>query len=246
MAHATASLPSYECVEDKKGYRSLIKTHMALVRKIAWHVHGHVSSAIEPEDLIQIGNMALIEAADRYEPRPDASFASYAAIRIRGAMIDQLRKQASKGRSAMAKKKKLNQGRNHFRQTYGYDPNDQELAQSMSLSMEDYYADKKNGADVQYESLDEVYSDHSLWYADSAPNSDELFEFKQFRSILKLALDNLGEKEAKVLQLYYVEELNLEEIGAVLGVGAARICQIKKTALDKIRIMLQEYKDPED
>ena len=228
MAHAPAVQPNYEYVEDQKGYRNLIKAHMALVRKIAWHVHGHVSSAIEPEDLIQIGNMALIEAADRYEPRPDASFASYAAIRIRGAMIDQLRKTASKGRSAMAKKKKLDQARNLFRQEYGYDPNDQELAESMSLTMDNYYEDKKNGADIQYESLDEVYSDHSIWYADDAPNAEDIFEFKQFRAILQQALAHLAEKEAMVLQLYYVEELNLEEIGAVLGVGAARICQIKK------------------
>src|SRR6478609_3228949 len=105
---------------------------MGLVRKIAWHVHGRVSSAIEIEDLVQIGMVALIEAANAYEDRGHA-FSTYASMRVRGSMIDHLRRHATVCRSAMAKRREINEAIAKFESANGRPPSEGELAQAMGL-----------------------------------------------------------------------------------------------------------------
>ncbi len=219
---------------------ALVRAHMKLVRKIAWHVHGHVSSAIEVEDLTQIGLVALVEAAARYEPREGASFAGYAAIRVRGAMLDHLRKQATICRSAMVRKRQIAEARSQAGLKAGRSPSEAEIAAEMGMGLEAYRAALDSVRDLQWESLDAVYSDYSMWYADDAPDADSEIDRRRLAALLTHAIGTLGPREALVLQLYYVEELNLEEIGATLGVGGARVCQIKKAALDRLRIVMAD------
>lgn len=214
---------------------ALVRAHMKLVRKIAWHVHGQVSSAIEVDDLTQIGLVALVEAAARYEPREGASFASYAAIRVRGAMLDHLRKQATLCRSAMVLRRQMTHARSKASARLGRAPTEAEIAVEMGMSMESYRNALDATRELQWESLDAVYSDYSLWYAEDSPDAETEIDRQQLAGLLRDAIGMLGQREAMVLQLYYVEELNLEEIGATLGVGGARVCQIKKAALEKLR-----------
>ncbi|WP_194744810.1 sigma-70 family RNA polymerase sigma factor [Thermaurantiacus tibetensis] len=221
----------------------LIHNHLALVRKIAWHTHARVSSALDVEELVQIGMIALIEAARSFEDRGHAAFATYATVRIRGAMIDALRKQATMCRSALRRRRELNAARARLEGTLGRPPSDQELADDLGIPLAELLEANASTQGVRYESIDEVYSDHSIWFADDQPDALDQLQSKELRAHLAEAIRKLPEREAMVLQLYFVEEMNLEEIGQILGVGAARICQIKKAALTKVRKLLAGWED---
>lgn len=213
---------------------ALCRAHMPLVRKIAWHVHGRVSSAIDVEDLVQIGMVALVEAANGYEDRGHA-FSTYASMRIRGNMIDHLRRHATICRSAMAKRKAINEASGKFEAQWGRAPSEAELAKAMDIDPAEFREMADAAVAVRQESLDEVYSDQSMWFADVEERVDQTLEREELGRALAGHISDLPEREAMVLQLYFVEEMNLDEIGATLGVGAARVCQIKKAALDRLR-----------
>jgi len=221
----------------------LIATHLGLVKKIAWHVHGRVSSAIDVEDLVQIGMVALIEAARAFEDRGQAAFATYATVRVRGAMIDQLRKGATLVRSAMRRRREWGQVRSSLEGLLGRAPSDEEMAGKLGISLVEYRAGVGAMQATHTESIDDVYTDHNDWFADDGPDAHDMLERERMHKAISAAVAVLPAREAMVLQLYFVEELNLEEIGQVLGVGAARICQIKKAALGKLRGRLGGWQD---
>jgi RNA polymerase sigma factor FliA len=221
----------------------LVRTHLALVRKIAWHVHARVSTAIEIEDLVQIGMLALVEAARGFEDRGHAAFATYATVRVRGAMIDQLRKSATLVRSAIRRRREFGAARSLLEGSLGRPPTDEEMAEKLELTLDAYRVAANATHAVRYESIDDVYSDHSEWFADDAPDAFDNLARANLKRAISGAVADLPEREALVLQLYYVEEMNLEEIGQVLDVGAARICQIKKSALGKLRGRLAGWDD---
>ncbi|MFN7400057.1 MAG: sigma-70 family RNA polymerase sigma factor [Sandaracinobacter sp.] len=213
----------------------LVRTHMPLVRKIAWHTHARVSTALDIEELVQTGMVALIEAARNFEDRGQAVFSTYASVRIRGAMIDSLRKHATMCRSALRKRRELNAARDQLAGNLGRMPTHEELSREMEVSEDELREILSATQGVRYESMDEVYSDHSIWFASDEPDAFDALTSSDMRQAIAAAITDLPEREAIVLQLYFVEELNLEEIGQTLGVGAARVCQIKKVALDKLR-----------
>ncbi|SEJ76145.1 RNA polymerase, sigma 28 subunit, SigD/FliA/WhiG [Sphingobium sp. AP50] len=220
----------------------LARQYMPLVRKIAWHVHGRVSSAIEVEDLLQIGMVALVEAANSFEDR-GLGFAAYAQLRVRGAMIDHLRRQATLCRSAMTRRKQLGKVRNALEQKLGRLPTEAEMSVEMGLEPAAYREVADSVEMVQHTSMDEVYSDQSMWFADVEDRADDVMERESLKKALAACIGELPQREAMVLQLYFVEELNLEEIGQTLDIGAARVCQIKKAALDKLREKLRDWND---
>lgn len=221
----------------------LIASHLPLVRRIAWHVHARVSSAIEVEDLVQIGMVALIEAARSFEDRGHAAFATYASVRVRGAMIDHLRKGATLVRSAMRRKREWGQVRARLEGRLGRAASETEMAAELGLPLAEYQAGLAQTHAIHTDSIDDVYSDHSDWFASDDPDAHDMLEHDQRRRAIAAAIATLPQREAQVLQLYFVEELNLEEIGQVLGVGAARICQIKKAALTRLRGQLAGWAD---
>jgi RNA polymerase sigma factor for flagellar operon FliA len=218
----------------------LARQYMPIVRKIAWHVHGRVSSAIEIEDLLQIGMVALVEAANSFEDRGHG-FATYAQMRVRGAMIDHLRRHATICRSAMARRKTIMEARKQIEQKTGRAPTEAEVAAHLELDALSY-RELAEGTDIaQHTSMDEVYSDQSMWFADVGERADEALERESLKKAISACISELPQREAMVLQLYFVEEMNLEEIGMTLDIGAARVCQIKKAALDKLRGRLAEW-----
>jgi RNA polymerase sigma factor for flagellar operon FliA len=241
LAEATQPNLTYGRKPKRASQEELVRAHMQLVRKIAWHVHGRVSSAIDVEDLIQIGMIALVEAANGYEDRGHA-FSTYASMRVRGAMIDHLRRHAAMTRSAMTKRRELLKAKADFEKRIGRSPSESELAQAMGLDGAAFRALTDETAATYQESIDEVYSDQSMWFADVEESADETLEREELAEALAEHISELPEREAMVLQLYFVEEMNLEEIGLTLGIGAARVCQIKKAALDKLRGSLKEWR----
>ncbi|HEX7874552.1 MAG TPA: RNA polymerase sigma factor FliA [Sphingobium sp.] len=218
----------------------LARQYMPIVRKIAWHVHGRVSSAIEIEDLLQIGMVALVEAANAFEDRGHG-FASYAQLRVRGAMIDHLRRHATICRSAMARRKQIAKARDMLEQRTGRVPSESEIATLLGLNPEQWRELTEGTEIAQHSSIDEAYSDQSMWFADVEDRADDILERESLKKAVAACIRELPEREGLVLQLYFVEEMNLDEIGQTLDIGAARVCQIKKAALDKLRAKLAEW-----
>jgi RNA polymerase sigma factor FliA len=239
MLHSVIETSAFGYSQNRNTPEMLIEMHSALVRRTAWHVHSRMSSAIEIEDLMQIGMIALIEAARTFEDRGIA-FAPYASTRVRGAMIDELRRDARMSRAGMVNRRLLASTRAKLESELGRSVNDAEMAQAMQMDAETYHATVASTHALRQDSIDETYSDHDMFFADLAEGADTQLEKAELCAVLTDNMSRLAEREALVLQLYFVEELNLDEIGETLGVGAARVCQIKKAALDKLRSYMCE------
>ncbi|WP_240700123.1 sigma-70 family RNA polymerase sigma factor [Sphingomonas gei] len=236
---ATAPLTYDRAPSPQRDAEAMVRKHLPLVRRIAWHVHGSMSSIVEVEDLIQIGMVALIEAVNGFEDRGQVSFEQYLVTRVRGAMIDELRRQATLTRGAMRRRKAYQETVSTLAAELGHAPNDAQVADRLGVTPEKLRAEYASAEAVRFDSIDETYSDESPWFMSDAPDAfDQLAEGDQ-RAALIAAISELPTREAQVIQLYYVEELNLEEIGQVLGVGAARVCQIKAGAHARLKRALQ-------
>jgi RNA polymerase sigma factor for flagellar operon FliA len=156
-------------------------------------------------------------------------------------MIDHLRREARMSRSGMVNRRRLAAARAELEARLGRSATDSEMAEALGQSAEEYYAMVATTQALEQDSIDDVYSDDQPWFADLSERADTQIEREQLFAAMTAAVGALGEREATVLQLYFVEELNLDEIGAVLNVGAARICQIKKSALEKVRAKLEPW-----
>lgn len=220
-----------------QGVEARVTQHIPLVRKVAWHLHGRIGGRQELEDLIQIGLIALVEAAQTFEER-GAAFASYAAVRVRGAMLDHLRRQARICRNGLQRRKALARARDTLEQRLLRAPTDAEMADELSLTPAAYQAYLASAEIVHQDSLDDHYDDQNILFATADDDAEQALLKQADHAALVAALRELPEREALVLQLYYVEERNLDEIGAVLDIGAARVCQIKKAALTRMRGLL--------
>ena len=217
----------------------LIDEYAPLVRKIAWQVFSRVSRTSDLDDLVQVGLIALIEASRHYEERGFA-FSTYASTRIRGAMIDQLRREADVGRSAMVAGKRIGSVRAALEQNLMRTPTTAEMAAAFEMSAEEYFALERSATHGRSTSLDAMLDEGSFLLADDSDGADDRCEQDDLLEALGQCIARLPEREQLVLQLYFFEELNLQEIGLTLDVSAARVCQIKRDAMAKIDRMLRE------
>lgn len=217
--------------EDK----ARVEEHLPLVRRIAWHVHGSVSTAVEVEDLVQVGLVALVEAAAAFEDRGLVTFRQYLITRVRGAMIDELRRHAATTRGAMRRRRAYGEAVRALSAELGRAPSEAAVAERLGVTMEKLRLDYLSAEAAKFEPIDEVYADDQPWFADDTPDAFEQLAGGQVRDRLVAAIGALPQREQLVIQLYHVEELNLEEIGEVLGVGAARVCQIKASAHARLK-----------
>lgn len=213
----------------------LIHNHTNLVKKISWHLHGRVSSIIEIEDLMQIGMLGLISAAQNYVPQNDASFASYASIRIKGEILDFLRKSSNLDRTTITIKKSADNASRDLRNKLGREPYDYEIAEKLNINIEKYYEWTNAFEASVSKSLEDTYDDYSSWFVTKEMNPEEQINDQELRNNLKQAIKKLEGKEALIIQLYFVEELNIYEIAEVLEVSTGRVSQIKTSAIKKIR-----------
>ena len=226
--------------EQQPNVESLIVDNMNLVKKIAWHMHGRVRSAMEIEDLMQIGYYGLVTAAQKYSPQEDATFASYAVLRIRGAIVDHLRKSSNLCRTTIQMQQKQKKAVESLLGSLQREPLPSEIAKEMGLELNEYREwEKAFNANV-HQSLDEVYDEYSMWFVSKDNTPEENLDKSQLKSILTEALKKLPEKEAMVIQLYYVEELNVYEIAKVMEITTGRVSQIKKSAVSLLRSYIKK------
>jgi RNA polymerase sigma factor FliA len=215
----------------------LVFAHIDLVRRIAWAVRRRTGSRIDQHDLVQAGLVALVEAAGRYEDL-GFTFATYATTRIRGAMIDHVRQQSAEPRSALLFRKAADQARDRLDSVLGRTPTDHEMASALGLSPETYRHRLFHSIEIRCDSLADVYSDCVAAFALKEDAIEDRLGRTDMAAAVNDALRRLPSREARVLQLYFVEEQSLQDIGSALGVGAARVCQIKKSALARMRDLL--------
>ena len=231
FAHAT---PLTYAPAPKRDIEALVKQHLPLVRRLAWHVHGSMSTIVDVEDLVQIGLVALVEAVSVPHER-GAGFGAYLSTRLRGAMIDELRRQATTTRGAMRRRRQYHDAIAQLAAATGETPGEAMIAAHLGITLDKLRTDYATAEAIRLDSIDEVYADDLPWFADDTPDAFEQLAESDLRDTLIEAITALPEREAQVIQLYYVEELNLEEIGMVLGVGSARVCQIKSAAHAKLK-----------
>jgi RNA polymerase sigma factor FliA len=218
----------------------LVASHYDLARKIAWHIHGRVGRRVEIDDLLQVAYLGLLDAARRYMVKTDIPFAAYASIRIRGALMDHLRGLAGMARGALRMQARLRSTEQRLEQSLQRRPTEAEIAADLQISGEELARWRSEIDNASVTSIDEVYSDHSILFRDNTPDIEEKLTLSARKRMLEVAVKALPEREALVLQLYYVEELNVYEVGAVLGVTTGRVSQIKKSALERLRALMEK------
>ena len=217
----------------------LIAEHQSLVTKIAWQVKSFAPDQMEIEDLIQVGLVALVEAAKKYVDQGH-SFSTYLYVRVRGAMIDDLRSTCNLRRTSVDWHKKVRRFRDKLVRELDREPSEAELALAMDMDPADFRQNTDRAIDVHIGSLDEVYCDSSSWFTDQEDDQHKTLEKSQMTALLSANLKQLNEREQLVLNCYFEEEMQLDEIGDILDVSAVRICQIKKRALQKLQVAMTE------
>ena len=226
--------------ETPKNINALIENNMGLVRKIAWHMHGRVKSAVEIEDLIQIGMYGLVTAAQNYVVKEGVSFASYAGIRIRGEIVDHLIRNSNLCRTTIQMQQKYNASFEKLSRQLQREPKNSEIAKDMGLEASELDNWEQAFAANTHQSLDSVYDEFSIWFASNDQSPEDELSDTELRENLVEALKTLPEREAMLIQLYYVEELNVYEIAEVLEITTGRVSQIKKSAISRLREFIQK------
>lgn len=237
----------YNKARAQDSQHQLIERHAPLVKRIAYHLLARLPASVQVEDLMQAGMIGLLEASKKYDGSKGASFETYAGIRIRGAMLDEVRKGDWAPRSVHRNSRMVSDAIRAVEARTGRDAKDHEVAAELKLSLEDYYGILSDTLGSKLFSFDDLLQDgeHGGVHEDSGithlePSRD--LEDDRFQAALADAIANLPERERLVLSLYYDEELNLKEIGEVLGVSESRVSQLHSQCASRLRARLSEWR----
>jgi len=236
--YGSVSIPSSVATDTGYPAEELVGLHVALVKRIALHLAARLPSTVDIDDLLQSGMVGLVEAANNFDPSRGACFATYAGIRIRGAMLDDIRKHDWTPRSVHHKYRKVTDAIGAIEAETGRRANGDEIAKRLGISIDEYHRILADSSCSRLFSLEETIEESS-WRGDTpasitATPDKEVYR-AQFREKLAEAIRGLPERESLVLSLYYDRELNLKEIGAVLDVSESRVCQIHGQAVLRLR-----------
>ena len=224
--------------------QQLVERHASLVKRIAYHLMARLPASVQVDDLIQSGMIGLIEAAKNFDGSKGASFETFAGIRIRGAMLDEMRRGDWTPRSVHRNARLIAETIAELEAVHGRDIKDSEVAEKLDISLDEYHhmlSDISSGRIIGIEDLG-VSEDVLVTSGDT--DSDHLYESQAsetFHQDLAKTISSLPEREALVLSLYYNDELNLKEIGAVLNVSESRISQIHSQALVRLKARMQDW-----
>lgn len=227
--------------QGKIRQRDLLEEHLPLVRRQALGLQVRLPASVELDDLIQAGMIGLMDALSRYDASHGASFATFASQRIRGAMLDELRSRDWVPRSVRRNTRVLDEAIRRLEQRLGRPPEEREIAAALDIGLEEYRHLLMDANGSQLVALDELAEEEGelLCGEPHATPLAELLEGRRRTDLVK-AIDRLPEREKLLLALYYQEDLNLKEIGAVLGVSESRVCQLHSQAVARLRAMLAD------
>jgi RNA polymerase sigma factor for flagellar operon FliA len=233
-------------VKGKADKNHLLTEHMPLVKRLAHHMKAKLPPSVEVDDLVQAGMMGLLDAINRYEDNHGAQFETYAVLRIRGAMLDELRNSDWMPRSTRQNMRKVEAAMEALQQRLGRPASESEIAKSLKMSLADYQemlGDSGGHQLIYYEDFhDSEDGNDSFLDRYAVDDSDPLRSLLDtgFRQAVIDAIDNLPPREKMLMGLYYEEELNLKEIGAVMGVSESRVSQLHTQAVSRLRAALKE------
>ncbi|WP_266171333.1 RNA polymerase sigma factor FliA [Dyella subtropica] len=234
---------------QRESTEEMVKRHAPLVRRIAYHLMGRLPPSVDVDDLVQAGMIGLIEAARNYATDRSASFETYAGIRIRGAMLDELRRTDWTPRSVHRKVREVAEVVRQIENETGSDAEDAEVIRRLGITAAEYHqilADATSARLLSLTAPDDAEGGPSLDVIDQESlGPQERFEQEGMRGALIEAIGGLPEREQLVMSLYYEQELNLKEIGAVLGVTESRVCQIHGQALIRLRARMDAWRERE-
>jgi RNA polymerase sigma factor for flagellar operon FliA len=224
-----------------------VKQYAPLVKRIAYHLMARLPASVQVEDLIQVGLMGLMDALDRYDGTQGAQFESYATQRIRGAMLDELRDSDWLPRHVRKNARTIEQAIHHLEHRFGRHPVEHEIAGEMGLSLPDYQQMLCDARGAQLVYVEDFTGDDNedffeRYVARTEAGPLDMLQNEAFRERLIDAIDELPEREKSVMGMYYEQEMNLKEIGAVLGVSESRVCQIHGQAVSRLRAKLKDWR----
>ncbi len=223
----------------------LVEQHAPLVKRIAHHLLARLPASVLVDDLIQAGMIGLLEASRNFDGSKGASFETFAGIRIRGAMLDEIRKGDWTPRSVHKNSRAITEAINQVEKITGRDARDLEVAEFMGVSLNDYHQMLNEVNAGRIIGIEDLGVTEDVLGGDSDKSHDEPFDdFAQgtFQKALAHAITTLPEREAIVLSLYYDEELNLREIGEVLEVSESRVSQIHSQAMHRLKSRMQSWR----
>ncbi len=223
-----------------------LKEYAPLVKRIAHHMMLKLPGSVEVDDLIQAGMMGLLDAASRYDELRGAMFETYAAQRIRGAMLDELRGADWLPRSLRRDMRRIETAISRLQQKLGKAPSESEIARELGVSLTEYQQTLQEGRGAQllyYEDFhgdgDEDFFERFEFSSDSNPL--ELLQDERFRAALIQAIERLPERERQMMGMHYEQDMNLREIGEVMGVSESRVCQLHSQAVARLRTSMKGH-----
>jgi len=229
---------------ENSGHDKLVTKYAPLVKRIAYHLKARLPATVVVDDLLQAGMIGLLEASRKYDADQGASFETYAGIRIRGAMLDELRRNDWAPKSVHRKIRDITEAIRSIENQEGRDARDEEVIDKLGISKDEYFKTLQDISSHRVMSWDEIGIDedafgHALSENKSAVH-DEL-EKQHFQARLSEAISSLPEREKMIVALYYESELNLREIGSVLNVSESRISQLLSQAHIRLRARMRDW-----
>lgn len=225
----------------------LIEEYLPVIKHFAYKISKGFDDETTTEDLISAGILGLLEAIEKFDPTRGAQLKTFAYLRIRGAMIDELRAKDWFSRNARTKAKKIEETIRVLENRLGRHPLEEEIADEMDMEFEDYLTFIKNYKNLfvlsiedLYESVGEDKEKMMRYVIEESENPAEFAEFREIENLLAGEIDRLPEKQKLVLSLYYYEDLNMKEIASVLGITEARVCQIHSQAILNLRAKIKK------
>jgi len=222
----------------------MVLKYAPLVKRIAYHLMARLPSSVVVDDLIQAGMVGLLEASRNYRPDLGASFETYSGIRIRGSMLDELRRNDWAPKSVHRKNRELSKVVRDIETRTGRDARDDEVAEEMGITLDEYYKILQDSSNARIYGFEELGVDEDaieLGLTDRKSGPFEEMSSDRFKGNLSDAIAGLPEREKMVVTLYYDSELNLREIGSVLGVSESRISQLLSQAMIRLRARMKEW-----
>ena len=229
--------------EGKQIAEQLVEKYAPLVKKIAYHLSARLPADIHIDDIIQSGLIGLLDASKHYDPGQGAQFETYATIRIRGAILDEVRRCDWVPKSVHKKARDLSAAMQAIELRTGRDARDIEVAQEMDISMEEYYQILKDSNSCRMLSFDDLDTDdtHSLgMFEDRQSNVVSEVLDEEFRNRLSQAIAGLPEREKMVMSLYYDTGMNLKEVGTLIGISESRVSQLLSQAQLRLKARMSE------
>jgi RNA polymerase sigma factor for flagellar operon FliA len=223
----------------------VVDRYAPLVKRIAHHLLLRMPASVQIDDLIQSGMIGLLEAAKKYDISKGASFETYAGIRIRGSMLDEVRKGDWAPRSVHRKSRKVAEAIKAIEARTGEDAKDNQIATELDIDLNAYYAILQDASGSRLFSFDDIMEGDDSAIESAAgelPGPWDGLQRDTFKAHLARAINGLPDREGLVLALYYDEELNLKEIGEVIGVSESRVSQIHSQAALRLRSQLTQWR----